>query len=111
LRMQGSYTFAKSIDTSSATLVGDAFGNSVPSLNWFDLKLSCALSAFDIRRVLVINTTWQVPTIKSASGALGFVANGWELGAIYKANDGVPVTAPCGTHRDTLGGGSTDPYD
>ena len=76
LRVQGSFTFAKSIDTSSATLVGDAFGNSVSSLNWFDLKLGRGLSDFDIRRVLVINTTWQVPTIKSASGPLGFVANG-----------------------------------
>ncbi len=111
IRVQGSYTFAKSIDTSSATLVGDAFGNSVPSLHWFDLRLSRGLSDFDIRRVLVINTTWQVPTIKSATGALGFVANGWELGAIYKANDGVPFTATFGTDGDPLGLGSTDTYD
>jgi outer membrane receptor protein involved in Fe transport len=111
LRVQGSFTFAKSIDTSSATLVGDAFGNSISSLNWFDLKLGRGLSDFDIRRVLVINTTWQVPTIKSASGPLGFVANGWELGVIYKANDGVPFTATFGTDGDPLGLGSTDPYD
>jgi hypothetical protein len=110
-RAQGSYTFAKSIDTSSATLVGDAFGNSVPSLNWFDLRLGRGLSDFDIRRVLVINTTWQVPTIKSASGALGLVANGWELGVIYKANDGVPFTATFGSDGDPLGLGSTDTYD
>jgi hypothetical protein len=111
LRVQGSYTFAKSIDTSSATLVGDAFGNSISSLNWFDLRLGRGLSDFDIRRVLVINTTWQVPTLKSATGALAFVANGWELGAIYKANDGVPFTATFGTDGDPLGLGSTDPYD
>jgi hypothetical protein len=110
LRMQGSFTFAKSIDTSSATLVGDAFGNSVSSLNWFDLKLGRGLSDFDIRRVLVINTTWQVPTIKSASGPLAWAANGWELGVIYKANDGVPFTPTFGTDGDPLGLGSTDPY-
>jgi hypothetical protein len=110
-RAQGSYTFAKSIDTSSATLVGDAFGNSVSSLHWFDLKLGRGLSDFDIRRVLVINTTWQVPTIKSASGPLAFAANGWELGAIFKANDGVPFTATFGTDGDPLGLGSNDPYD
>jgi outer membrane receptor protein involved in Fe transport len=111
LRVQGSYTFAKSIDTSSATLVGDAFGNSVPSLNWFDLKLGRGLSDFDIRRVLVINTTWQVPTLKSASGPLAWAANGWELGVIYKANDGVPFTPTFGTNGDPLGLGSNDPYD
>src|SRR5258708_25435975 len=69
-RAQGSYTFAKSIDTSSATLVGDAFGNSISSLSWFDMKLGRGLSDFDIRRVLVINTIWDVPSIKSVSGAL-----------------------------------------
>jgi len=111
LRVQGSYTFAKSIDTSSATLVGDAFGNSISSLDWFDLRLGRGLSDFDIRRVLVINATWQVPMLKSATGALAFVANGWELGAIYKANDGVPFTATFGTDGDPLGLGSTDPYD
>jgi outer membrane receptor protein involved in Fe transport len=111
LRAQGSYTLAKSIDTSSATLVGDAFGNSVSSLSWFDLRLGRGLSDFDIRRVLVLNATWQVPTIKSVSGPLGFVANGWELGVIYKANDGVPFTATFGTDGDPLGLGSNDPYD
>ena len=111
LRMQGSFTFAKSIDTSSATLVGDAFGNSVPSLNWFDLKLSRGLSDFDIRRVLVINVTWQVPTLKSAVEPLAWAINGWELGLIYKANDGVPFTATFGTDGDPLGLNSTDPYD
>jgi outer membrane receptor protein involved in Fe transport len=110
-RTQGSFTFAKSIDTSSATLVGDAFGNSVSSLSWFNLKLGRGLSDFDIRRVLVINATWQAPTLKSASGALAFAANGWELGAIFKANDGVPFTATFGTDGDPLGLGSTDPYD
>jgi outer membrane receptor protein involved in Fe transport len=111
LRAQGSYTFSKSIDTSSATLVGDAFGNSVSSLSWFNLKLGRGLSDFDIRRVLVINTTWQVPTLKSASGPLAFAANGWELGVIYKANDGVPFTPTFGTDGDPLGLGSNDPFD
>jgi hypothetical protein len=100
-----------SIDTSSATLVGDAFGNSVSSLHWFDLKLGPGLSDFDIRRVLVINTIWQVPTIKSTSGPLAFAANGWELDAIFKANDGVPFAATFGTDGDPLGLGSNDPYD
>jgi hypothetical protein len=111
LRVQGSFTFAKSIDTSSATLVGDAFGNSISSLNWFDLKLGRGLSDFDIRRVLVINTTWQVPTRKSGSRPLAWIADGWELGLIYRANDGVPFTATFGTNGgDPLGLGSTDTW-
>jgi hypothetical protein len=110
-RAQGSFTFQKSIDTSSATLVGDAFGNSVSSLNWFDFKLGRGLSDFDIRKVLVLNLTWDVPAPKSAQGFLGAVSNGWEFGLIYKANDGVPFTATFGTDGDPLGLSSTDPYD
>lgn len=110
-RAQGSFTFAKSIDTSSATLVGDAFGNSVSSLSWFDLRLDRGLSDFDIRRVLVLNATWDIPAPKSLSGPLAQVANGWELGLIYKANDGVPFTPTFGTDGDPLGLNSTDPYD
>ena len=36
---QGTFTWGKSMDTSSATLAGDAFGNSISSLNWFDMSL------------------------------------------------------------------------
>jgi hypothetical protein len=110
-QVQGSYTWGKSIDTSSATLVGDAFGNSISSLHWFDLRLTRGLSDFSISRTLVINGTWQVPTLKSLSGPLRWVVNGWELGAIYKANDGVPFTATFGTDGDPLGLNSVDPWD
>jgi hypothetical protein len=110
-RAQGSFTFAKSIDTSSATLVGDAFGNSISSLSWFDLRFNRGLSDFDIRRVLVLNLTWDVPGPKSAPGPLKWASNGWELGFIYKANDGVPFTPTFGTDSDPLGINSTDPYD
>ena len=111
LQIQGSFTWGKSIDTSSATLVGDAFGNSISSLHWFDLRLSRGLSDFNIARVLVINGTWQVPTIKSVSGPLARVVNGWQLSGIYKANDGVPFTATFGTDGDPLGLNSQDPWD
>jgi outer membrane receptor protein involved in Fe transport len=109
-QVQGSYTWGKSIDTSSATLVGDAFGNSISSLQWFDLRLSRALADFNITRTLVINGTWQVPTLKSASGPLAWAVNGWELGGIFKANDGVPFTAAFGTDGDPAGLNSQDPW-
>ena len=111
LHVQGSFTWGKSIDTSSTTMVGDAFSNSIASLHWFDLRLSRALSDFNITRTLVINGTWQVPERKSLSGATAFIVNGWQLGAIYKANDGVPFTATFGTDGDPLGLNSSDPWD
>src|SRR5207253_2551048 len=68
-QMQGTFTWGKSIDTSSATVAGDAFGNSISSLQFaFDPKLSRALSDFSIGRTLVLNGTWEVPSPKSFSG-------------------------------------------
>src|SRR6266478_3737531 len=45
---QGTFTWAKSMDTSSASVAGDTFGNSISSLDWFDLRLSRGLSDFNV---------------------------------------------------------------
>jgi carboxypeptidase family protein/TonB-dependent receptor-like protein len=111
LEFQGSYTWGKSIDNSSGTIAGDTFSNGLSSLPWYDLKTTRGLSDFDIRRTLVISATWQVPRLKSASGPAAWLTSGWELGAIYKANDGVPFTATFGTDGDPLGLNSSDPWD
>src|SRR6202521_2496377 len=110
LQLQGSYTWGKSIDTSSATLIGDAFANTIGSPHWFDLKTSRGLSDFNVGRTLVINGTWHVPQLKSLSGPAAWLANGWELGGIYKANDGVPFTATFGTDGDPQGLNSSDTW-
>jgi carboxypeptidase family protein/TonB-dependent receptor-like protein len=110
LQIQGSYTWGKSLDNNSGVVAGDTFGNGIGSLPWFNMKLNHALSDYNVGRTLVINASWQLPTIKSASSALGWAANGWELGAIFKANDGPPFTPTFGTDGDPLGIGSTDTW-
>jgi hypothetical protein len=75
------------------------------------MKLNHAISDYNVGRVLVINASWQLPMIKSGSSALNWAANGWELGAIFKANDGPPFTPTFGTDGDPLGIASTDPWD
>src|ERR1700726_3484705 len=109
-QMQGTYTWAKSIDTSSATLAGDAFGNSISSLDWFDLKLTRGLSDFNVGRTLVINTTWELPTAKSFAGPVQWLTNGWELGMIFTVSDGVPFTPTWGTGADPAGTLSSDDF-
>ena len=54
----------------------------------------------------MINAIWQVPGPKSASGFANWVSNGWQLGVIYKASDGVPFTPTVGTDGDPLGKGN-----
>jgi hypothetical protein len=111
LQFQTSYTWGKSIDTGSSSVVGDTFANSLPSPLWFDLRLNRGLSDYNVGRTLVINGTWQVPQLNSVSGPAAWVMNGWQLGAIFKANDGVPFTATFGTNGDPLGLNGSDTWD
>ena len=99
-QVQGTFTWSKSIDTSSATVAGDAFGNSISSLHWFDLRLSRGLSDFNVGRTVVVNGTWEVPTPKSLSAPAQWALGGWEFGVIFTASDGVPFTATWGTGSD-----------
>jgi hypothetical protein len=110
LEFQGSFTWGKSIDNSSGSIAGDTFSNGLSSLPWYDLKSIRGLSDFDIRRTLVLSGTWQVPHPKSWTGPAAWVTSGWELGAILKANDGVPFTATFGTDGDPQGLNSSDPW-
>jgi outer membrane receptor protein involved in Fe transport len=110
VQLQGSFTWGKSIDNGSASYAGDQFSNSISSLLWFDSKAARGLSDFNNSRTLVINGTWQVPSPKSFLGPAAWITNGWELGAIYKANDGVPFTATFGTDGDPQGLNSSDPW-
>jgi outer membrane receptor protein involved in Fe transport len=99
-QIQGTYTWGKSIDTSSATVAGDAFGNSISSLSWFNMRLDRGLSDFNVGRTLVVNGTWDIPTAKSFSGPARWIADGWELGLILTVSDGVPFTPTWGTGDD-----------
>jgi Carboxypeptidase regulatory-like domain/TonB dependent receptor-like, beta-barrel/TonB-dependent Receptor Plug Domain len=99
-QVQGTFTWGKSIDTSSATLAGDAFGNSISSLDWFDMRLTRGLSDFNVGRTFVLNGTWDIPTSKSFTGPAKWVTGGWELGTIFTVSDGVPFTPTWGTGDD-----------
>jgi hypothetical protein len=107
---QGTFTWGKSMDTSSATVAGDAFGNSISSLNWFDMSLTRGLSDFNVGRTLVVNGTWDVPTPKSFSGPGRWLADGWELGLIFTVSDGVPFTPTWGTGGDPANTLSSDDF-
>jgi hypothetical protein len=99
-QVQGTFTWSKSIDTSSASVAGDTFGNSISSLDWFDLRLSRGLSDFNVGRTLVVNGTWELPTPKSWSAPAQYALGGWELGLIFTASDGIPFTPTWGTGSD-----------
>ena len=111
VQLQGSFTWGKSIDQGSATLVGDQFANSLSSLPFYDLGAIQGPSDFNVGRTFVVNAIWDVPTPKSWTGIPQLVLGGWELGGIFTASDGVPFTATWGTDGDPQGLNSSDPYD
>src|SRR5258708_7148263 len=67
-QLRGSYTWGKSFDTGSSTIVGDEFLSSMSSLSQFDLRLNRGLSDFNIAQTVVVAGTWQVPSLDSISG-------------------------------------------
>ena len=99
-QVQGVFTWAKSMDTSSASVAGDTFGNSISSLHWFDMRLSRGLSDFNVDKTLVINGTWELGTPKSLSAPAQWALGGWELGLIFTVSGGVPFTPTWGTGSD-----------
>ena len=109
-QVQGTYTWSKSMDTSSASVAGDTFGNSISSLHWFDMRLSRGLSDFNVGRTFVVNGTWEVPTPKSLSAPAQWALGGWQLGLIFTASDGVPFSATWGTGSDPAGTLSSDDW-
>jgi hypothetical protein len=110
VQFQTSFTWGRSIDSGSAVDHGDQFGNSISSLPWYDLKSVRGPSDFNISRTLVISATWQVPSLKSFSGPAAWITNGWQVGGIYKASDGVPFTATYGTGADPQGLNNSDDW-
>ena len=91
-QIQVSFTWSKSIDTGSSTLVGNAFSNGINGLPWYDLKLGRSVSDFNIPRVAVIHGIWELPFAKSSRGIARAVLGGWQISAIFKALDGIPFT-------------------
>ncbi len=106
-QIEGSYTWGKTIDTSSGSLVGDEYSNSISSPLWFDTKLNRGPADFNVAHNLEVNYTWDLGTPKWTSGFGSWALGGWELGGVFEASTGVPFTP--GFAGDTLGVKSTDP--
>jgi hypothetical protein len=110
LQFQTSFTWGKSMDDSSGTGFADQFSNGISSESWFDNRLLRAVSDYNVGKTVVVSASWQVPGAKALSGPPAWLANGWELGVTFKANDGIPFTPTWGTGGDPSGTLSSDDY-
>ena len=92
LQLQGSYTWAKSIDTGSVEFSSNEFSNSTNIPVPFDPRVNRGPSDFDQRHNFVGNFLWTVPTPASWKGAAQFLASGWQFGGIFTASSGSPFS-------------------
>ncbi|HEX2455502.1 MAG TPA: hypothetical protein VHI99_17525, partial [Vicinamibacterales bacterium] len=99
LAMQGSYTFAKSMDLGSQAVGSGDFDNSFQPAYTFDPESNKGLSDFDIRHNFVYNATWELPFGKSLTGVAGAFAHGWQLSGIFTARSGIPFSPVLGFDR------------
>jgi len=103
----GSYTWGKTIDTSSGSLVGDEYSNSISSPLWFNIGLNRGLADFNVAHNVEINYTYELSTPKWAHGVKAWAFGGWQVGGVFEASTGVPFTP--GFAGDALGVKSIDP--
>jgi carboxypeptidase family protein/TonB-dependent receptor-like protein len=92
LEAQVSYTFGRSMDTSSGSTDGDQFRNGLTSMFFFDKATRRGPSDFDVPHNLIASYTWDIPSPKGVSGVLGAASSGWELGGIFQLSNGTPFT-------------------
>jgi hypothetical protein len=104
LQVLSSFTWGKTIDTSSGSFAGDNFASNLSAITpWWDLRLVRGLADFNVSRNLTVNVLWDVPAPKSLSGIVGGIAKGWQLGGIVQASSGVPVWPLSGIGGDPMG--------
>ncbi|MBV9180411.1 MAG: TonB-dependent receptor, partial [Acidobacteria bacterium] len=110
LSFQGAYRWGRAIDTGSASVIGDPFQNSIASPYFFCSRCRRSLSDFNISQSATAHFLWDMPSpSRLTERKIGRAAlRGWQTGAIFSAQTGVPFSALLG--GDPLGLNSSDPW-
>jgi hypothetical protein len=111
LQVQGSYTWGRTIDEGSASIVGDPFANSISSLFFFAPKYRRGPADFNVTNNLAVNYTWYVPSSEHAQAWASWATSGWQISGIISARSGLPFTPLLGGGGDPLGLNNADPFD
>lgn len=96
-----SYTWGKAIDTGSGRMKGDEFPSESSNPLWFDVRRYRGLAAFDVAQNLTASYIWSLGTPAFAKGMSGWPLRGWQVGGIFEAGSGTPLTPNFG--GDPLG--------
>jgi len=89
LRWQMSYTFANAIDETQGQVGVDATNSSVFPQDPIDPRNDRGPADFDVRHVLTMNGTWELPFGAQPTGVAGALARGWQINALGVLRSGV----------------------
>jgi len=96
--VQGTYTWGKSIDNRSSTLIGGQ-GAQDPN-NWG--RAERAISDFNAAQIFAMNGLWDLPSLHG-NGFVSAILGGWRLSGIFRYNTGMPTTLFSGVDAALIG--------
>jgi hypothetical protein len=113
LRLQASYTYSKSLDDSSGPFQTDTVSQPANTMNPYNPAQDYAPSSFDVRNVIVVNYTYELPFgrkgmfAKNVPTAVDKVIGGWILNGIDSFTTGHPFTITEGSNISNSGENGT----
>ena len=93
------YTLSKSMDDASGLQTSGSFGGAF-IVNPLRQRDMWAVSDFDVRHIINLNSVWQLPLGRGRWLSFGdnrvvdAVLGGWQLSGIFRWNSGYPISAP-----------------
>jgi hypothetical protein len=109
LQGQISYTWSKCIDTSSGSAASDQYRNSLAATLFIDPSTHRGPCDTNVGQNLVINSLYDIPYSKAATGFKKLVIGDWQLSGIFRTSTGQPFSVVIG--GDPLGLNSAVPFD
>jgi hypothetical protein len=93
------YTFSKSIDDASGLQTSGVFGTAFIT-NALLQRDNRAVSDFDIRHIVNVNSIWDIPIgkgrmwLSGSNKVVDALLGGWQLTSIFRFNSGLPTGSP-----------------
>jgi hypothetical protein len=106
---QVAYTLGKTIDEAQGQTAGDAINSSVFPQNPIDPRRDRGRADFDVRHVLAMNVTWQLPFGNSLTGVSRTIGRGWQVDGVATFRSGLPFSPAIQTQSNWSRSGNVAP--
>jgi hypothetical protein len=109
-----SYTFSKAIDSGSDysfTAANKDLTTARSQSQYDSFNDKKGLSTFDSTHALLITYSYDLPRLGSTNGAVGWLANGWQISGVTVLKSGTPLTLYLGSDGPGFGNVDGGPSD